>query len=276
MGKISLNGELVPEDEAKVSVFDRGFLYGDGVFETLRVREGQPRLLFQHLGRLQHGLDTLRVKPDLELDEFSTRVEKLIAANEVKNGVLRIQVTRGTGERGFAPIGEGKATVMLSTHPLPEPSPNKDGLRLMTSTQVVRAHDPLSTIKSCNKLPYILAAREAVRYQMDDALLMNREGEVTETTASNIFWVDEGIICTPPISVGCLAGVMRGHILELCEQLDLAAAEAVTTPKVLTQMRGVFLTNSVQGIRPVAWLDGETLGKSPIVDRIKEILENDE
>ena len=204
MGKISLNGELVPEDEAKVSVFDRGFLYGDGVFETLRVREGQPRLLFQHLGRLQHGLDTLRVKPDLELDEFSTRVEKLIAANEVKNGVLRIQVTRGTGERGFAPIGEGKATVMLSTHPLPEPSPNKDGLRLMTSTQVVRAHDPLSTIKSCNKLPYILAAREAVRYQMDDALLMNREGEVTETTDSNIFWVDEGIICTPPISVSCL------------------------------------------------------------------------
>jgi len=271
--KVSLNGKLVPVEKATVSVFDRGFLYGDGVYETLRVIDGQPLLLFQHLGRLEHGLDTLRMKLDLELDDFSRLVKEVIAANVVDDGVLRIQVTRGTGERGFAPIGEGRPTVVLSTHPVPELAKNEDGLRLMTSTQVVRAHDPLSTIKSCNKLPYILAAREAARYQMDDALLMNREGEVTETTVSNIFWIDEGIVCTPPISVGCLAGVTRAHVLKLCERLNMTAAEAITTPKLLLQTEGIFVTNSVHGIRPVIWLDGEELTIPSLVGEVARAYE---
>jgi branched-chain amino acid aminotransferase len=267
---VLVNGQWVPEQEAKVSVFDRGFLYGDGLFETIRLYHGRPFRWAQHMRRLQCGLELLRLGLPFSLDALRTQAAELVQRNALDEGVLRLSVSRGPGPRGYSAQGAGPATVVLSLHPSAQATAPARPIRLHTSGVRVWTADPLAQIKSANKLRHILARVEAEAAGADAALLLNEQGQVAEADSANVFWIEAGVVCTPPLEAGVLPGITRAVVLELCPRLDLTWREAVAWPQTLWSAEAVFLTSSVQGIVSVGALDGRPLSTSPVVDRLRQ------
>mgnify|MGYP003719682697 FL=1 len=252
-----------------ISVFDRGFLYGDGVFETLRIYNGKPFLFDRHIGRLSHGLGSLFIGDKYSFSEYLEHTRELIEKNHVTEGVLRIQATRGPGKRGYSTTGNYDPTVLISLHEAPNIDPNNVlPVKLATSTQILSDHDPFSTLKTTNKLANIVALREAEKVGMDDALLTNQTGNITEASGSNVFWTKDNTLFTPPVSSGCLSGITRGMILELAIALKLPTSQQDITPTELGNAESVFLTNSVREIQPVIQIDDKLIAISPLVARL--------
>ena len=266
---VFINGDFIEEEEATVSVFDRGFLYGDGVFETLRIYNGKPFLFDRHIGRLSHGLGSLFIGDKYSFSEYLEHTRELIERNNVTEGVLRIQATRGPGKRGYSTTGNYDPTVLISLHEAPNIDPNNVlPVKLATSIQILSDHDPFSTLKTTNKLANIVALREAEKVGMDDALLTNQTGNITEASGSNVFWTKDNTLFTPPVSSGCLSGITRGMILELAIALKLPASQQDITPTELGNAESVFLTNSVREIQPVIQIDDKLIAISPLVARL--------
>ena len=263
--EVFLNGNFIEEEEAKISVFDRGFLYGDGVFETLRIYDCKPFLLDRHIGRLSHGLGSLFITEKYSFSEYLEFARELIERNNVTNGVLRIQASRGPGKRGFSTTGNYNPTVLISLHEAPNIDPNNvTPVKLATSIQVQSDHDPFSTLKTTNKLTNIVALREAEKAGMDEALLTNHKGNITEASSSNVFWIKDNTLFTPPISSGCISGITRGMVLELAASMNLTAAQQNATPVELNDIEGGFLTNSIREIQPVIQIDDMPIAISPL------------
>ena len=266
---VFINGNFIEEEEATISVFDRGFLYGDGVFETLRIYNGKPFLFDRHIGRLSHGLGSLFIGDKYSFSEYLEHTRELIEKNNVTEGVLRIQATRGPGKRGYSTTGNYDPTVLISLHEAPNIDPNNVmPVKLATSTQILSDHDPFSTLKTTNKLANIVALREAEKIGMDDALLTNQTGNITEASGSNVFWIKNNTLFTPPVSSGCLSGITRGMILELAIALKLPTVQKDITPTQLGDAESVFLTNSIREIQPVIQIDGKSITISPLIAKL--------
>ena len=267
---VFLNGRFLAEEAALVSVFDRGFLYGDGLFETLRVVRGRPFLWEAHLERLARGADVLKLRPPLTSVEMRRAADRLIELNALPHAVLRITLTRGPGPRGYSPKGADSPTLAITLHAAPPPDAKKpSGARLITSTYRVSADDPLANVKTCNKLPHILARAAADAAGADDALLLNTRGHLAEATASNLFWLSGDVLLTPPSRAGALMGITRGVVFELARKLGLDTGEVDDQPASLRHAAGVFLTNSLRGITEVVELDGRPLRRSPLVPSLQ-------
>ena len=263
---VFINGNFIEEEEATISVFDRGFLYGDGVFETLRIYNGKPFLFDRHIGRLSHGLGSLFIGDKYSFSEYLEHTRELIERNNVTEGVLRIQATRGPGKRGYSTTGNYDPTVLISLHVAPNVDLNNVlPVKLATSTQILSDHDPFSTLKTTNKLANIVALREAEKIGMDDALLTNHKGNITEASGSNVFWTKDNTLFTPPVSSGCLSGITRGMILELAIALKLPTVQQDITPTQLGDAESVFLTNSIREIQPVIQVDDKPIAISPLI-----------
>ena len=267
---VFLNGEWMPEKQATVSAFDRGFLYGDGVFETVRVYQGHAFLLGRHLGRLAHGLSGLHIEDPYSFDEWTAHCRELITRNKVSDGILRLHITRGTGKRGYSSMGSSTPTVVISLHDAPPVANPKTCVNIITATGILSDHDPLSTFKTANKLVNIIAMREAEQAEVHDALLLNRNGHATETAASNIFAVAENVLLTPPLASGCLGGITRGFILELAADIGIRTAQSDLPLEELLLADGLFLTNSVREIQPIGTLDGHEINQSPLTLKLQE------
>ena len=263
---VFINGNFIDEEEATISVFDRGFLYGDGVFETLRIYNGKPFLFDRHIGRLSHGLGSLFIGDKYSFSEYLEHTRELIEKNNVTEGVLRIQATRGPGKRGYSTTGNYDPTGLISLHVAPNVDLNNVlPVKLATSTQILSDHDPFSTLKTTNKLANIVALREAEKVGMDDALLTNQTGNITEASGSNVFWIKNNTLLTPPVSSGCLSGITRGMILELAIALKLPTVQQDITPTQLGDAESVFLTNSIREIQPVIQVDDKPIAISPLI-----------
>ena len=266
---VFLNGEFVPEDRALVSVFDRSFLYGDGLFETMCVVNGKPFRWAQHMERLRSGADFLGIKIPLGGKAMGKFAAELIARNRMPNGLLRLTLSRGVGLRGYSPKGANKPTLVMTLHPAPDASGiGSAGWKLITASFRLPAGETLAHFKTANKLAQVLARAEADAVGADEALLLNTDGFVVEGASSNLFWVQSGAVCTPPMTSGVLAGVTRAVVLELCDKLALPVREATVTPKVLREAEGVFLTLSTLGVKTAAELDGVPLGQSPLAEKL--------
>jgi branched-subunit amino acid aminotransferase/4-amino-4-deoxychorismate lyase len=191
MSVIFLNGRFVDATRAKVSVFDRGFLYGDGVFETLRLSDGEPQRWDQHAARFLGGATCLKIRVPRSPGQLRAVARELALRNRVKEAVLRMQLTRGLGPRGYAIRAAKHPTLVMSLHPAP-PSDGRAPLRwkLITASLRLPVGDALSRFKTCNRLHYLLARAEAEAAGADDALLLNARGEVVETSCANLFWTD--------------------------------------------------------------------------------------
>ena len=266
---VFLNGELVPDQQAVVSVFDRCFLYGDGLFETMRVLNGKPFRWPQHVERLRRGAEFLKIRLPHEPDTLRGLADDLIAVNQMPDALLRLTVSRGVGVRGYSPKGADQPITVMSLHPAPPLADHSlTQWRLVTSSFHLPANEPLAQFKTCNKLAQVLARADADAAGADEALLMNTDGFVVEGASSNLFWIENGEVCTPPLASGILAGVTRLGVMELCGDLGLALRERNTKPEGLLQAQGVFLSLSSVGVAEAASLDTHPLLRSPLTSKL--------
>ena len=264
---VFLNGQFVSEAEAVVPVSDRGFLYGDGLFETLRIVNGQPFRMAQHLERMMRGADFLKIKPPFTPKDLEKFTVQLIERNQMPDAVLRVTLTRGPGQRGYAPDAAGQPTILLALHPAP-PLEKPVEWHLITSTFRIPASDAIAAFKTTSKILHVLARAEALEKGADEGLLINANGEVAEAAGGNIFWVYQDKICTVPTGRGVLPGITRAIVLEICQALGLQTNKRVVKPDALRNSQGIFITQSVLGIVPVASFDGQPVEPSPLVDQI--------
>jgi len=266
---IFLNGELVPEDRAVVSVFDRSFLYGDGLFETMRVFNGKPFRWQQHLERLQRGAEYLNIKMPFSADALRNFANELIAKNQMSDALLRLTLSRGVGVRGYSPRGAAHPTTVMSLHPAPDVRAMARW-KLITSSHRLPANETLAQFKTCNKLTQILARAEADAAGADEALLLNTDGFVVEGASSNLFWIDGGVVCTPPLVSGVLSGVTRTVVLEICQMLNLQDIQSNVAIVDLKNTEGVFVSLSSLGAVEAISIDAHTLEISPLIARIQQ------
>ncbi len=254
-----------------VSVFDRGFLYGDGLFETIRVYGGQLFRWAEHCERLLRGAEFLKIRLPYSPAELSEFARQLIERNQLPESLLRITLSRGVGPRGYSTIGADSPALVITMHPAPTVDPqNPPRWRLMTSSFRVPANERLAMYKTCNKLAQILARAEAEAAGADEALLLNTDGEIAEAASSNLFWLEGGTVCTTPLSAGILAGVTRGLVLELCAALSLTCREKRMKPAALKKASGVFVTLSTLEVVEITRLDGFQLRQSKQVGLIRQ------
>lgn len=266
---VFLNGKFLPAAEAVVPVSDRGFMYGDGLFETTRVVKGRPFRLAQHLERLVRSAESLKLPLPFTPKEIKGFAEQLIEANAMPEAALRLTLTRGSGERGYTPSATSHPTFVMSLHALPRGSVEGPlQWSMITSAQRIPASGTLSALKTTSKILNVLARIEAAEHGADEALLLNTHGEVAETAGGNLFWVYQNVICTVPTGRGVLPGITRAVVLEICQALGLETSKRVIKPQQLRNAGGIFVTQSVLGIVPIAELDGEPVAASPLVDQI--------
>jgi len=264
-----LNGNFVPEEQALISVFDRSFLYGDGLFETMRLCNGKPFRWRQHLERLHHGAKFLQIPLGCSTAELLAFANELVTRNQAHEGVLRLTLSRGVGPRGYSPRGADHSTIVMTIHPVPAGAAQTlEFWALASSSFRLPPNDALAQFKTCNKLPQVMARAEADAAGAHEALLQNTNGRVVEGAASNLFWVQDGVVCTAPQTEGILPGVTRAAVLELCRKLDLGTEMTDLTTQQLCQTEGVFLSLSSAGVAQGVSLDGKPLRHSPITKRI--------
>lgn len=269
---VFLNGEIVPLDRAVVSVFDRGFLYGDGLFETFAVIDAIPLRWDAHWQRLTAGAAALRMKLPFDSEFLRDQAIELCCVNELEEPTLRLAVSRGIGERGYSPRGADEPTVVMSVHSSPIHTERAAQVKLHTASQRVPAGDPLTAHKTANKLLHVLARAEADAAGADEALLLNSRGELAEAASANIFWLEDDVLHTPPLACGALPGITRADVLAWCAANQVAAHETIADPTRLRAADGIFLTSSARGVVEVVALDGQPLATSPFTQRARTAL----
>jgi len=267
---VFINDDYIPESRAVVPIFDRGFLYGDGLFETVFVANGRPFRFGQHLDRLRSGAQFLKIGWNDSDAVMNARVEELLKRNGITECALRIQLTRGPGARGYSPENAINPTLILSLHPLTNVSaPDFAQWTVVTSSFTVLAGDPLTQFKTTNKLSNICARAEADKNGANEALLLNHRREVAETSSANVFWIARDTVWTPPIESGALPGITRAVVLEICSALELRWEERSASLDTLKRAEAVFLTMSTRGLVDVSKIDGDAVALSPIVDQLR-------
>lgn len=261
--RVSINGRLLDEREALVSAFDRGFLYGDGIFESMRAVNGSVFRLERHLRRLTRsasliGLELARAEADL-----AAAVREVLRANGLENARIRVTVTRGAGRPGDYLHAEGPPTVVVAALPfagLPREA-HDDGVEvsIVRRRQVPPAVlDP--AIKSTSRLSSVLARREAHERGAFEALLLDERGHLTEGTASNAFVVAGGRLLTPASTDGCLPGVTREAVIDLARGAGIDVREERLPVSLLGRAEEIFLTNTSWEVLPVTRVDGRPVG----------------
>ena len=268
---VFVNGQFVPEAAATVSVFDRSFLYGDGLFETMLVANGRPFRWTQHMERLERGAEFLGIKIPFAREALAGFAAELVARNPMPDALLRLTLSRGVGVRGYSTKGADKPTLVMSLHPSGHAhSETAAPLRWRACTSGFRIPpgESPAQFKTNNKLVQILARAGAESAGADEALLLNTEGFVVEAAAGNLFWIQGGTVCTPPITAGVLAGVTRAVVLELCAKLSVPCRESNIRPSELAGMDAAFLSLSALGIVELSAVDGVALGSSSVAGRL--------
>ena len=273
--KIWLNGKIVPEEEAKVSVFDHGLLYGDGVFEGIRSYNGMVFKLKEHLERLYRSAKAITLKIPLSLNEFDEAIIKTLRANNLRDAYIRVVVTRGNGDLGLDPAKCPSPTIFIITSKIqlyPQDLYEK-GLALITVATRRNDLETLSpAIKSLNYLNNILAKIEATNAGVLEAVMLNRDGYLAECSGDNIFIVKEGILCTPPLSVGILEGITRNVVIELAQSFKIKVSESLLTRYDLYNSAEVFLTGTAAEIIPVTKIDERTIGNGKVGTLTKRLI----
>jgi branched-chain amino acid aminotransferase len=272
---IYIDGEFYPKSEAKVSVYDHGLLYGDGVFEGIRAYSGIVFKLKEHLDRLYRSAHTIRLRIPLTKSEMTRAVLESLRKNNLKDAYIRLIVTRGIGDLGLDPRKCPKPTVIIITEPIIQiygADAKEKGMTAIISWVKRDSVDATThEIKSLNYLNSILAKIEANAAGVDEAICLDKNGFVCEGTGENIFMVKEGKIATPPISTGALAGVTRERVMKMAEDLGHTMVERNITPNELFNADEVFFTGTAAEVVPVREINRRVIGDGkpgPVTKRL--------
>jgi branched-chain amino acid aminotransferase len=260
---IYLNGRFVPKDEARVSVFDHGFLYGDGVYETLRAYDGRLFLLRKHLARLKRSAAAVSLRLPLSLEQIGAALEKTLRVNKLRDAYVRVQISRGPGEIGLDPGLCAVPTVVITAKPFHDYPARCYEQGVAVSLVKTRRNHPSAlppAVKGTNFLNNILAKIEAIKAGAFEGIMLNVDGYVAEGTISNIFLVKNGVLATPGLETGILEGVTRGLVLRLARRLKIPVEEGLLRPAKFIAADECFITNTTMELMPVAAIDGKRVG----------------
>lgn len=272
---VYLNGRFLPQDQAFVPVMDRGFVFGDGVYEVIPVYGGRPFRLHQHLQRLQHSLDGIRLANPMADERWCEILHRVVAENGGGEQSVYLQVTRGHAPRDHAFPAQTAPTVFISSSPLKPVAPQllKDGVAAITLEDIRWKY---CHIKAIALLPNILLRQQAIDAGAQEAILI-RDGVVTEGAASNVFMVRDGVIKTPPKGPFLLPGITRDLVLELAQTHGLAQQECEFGPAELASADEIWLSSSTKELLPVTRLDAAAVGTGrpgPVWQRMHELYQD--
>jgi len=262
--KIYLDGEFVDKDEAKISVFDHGLLYGDGIFEGIRVYQKCVYRLEQHLERLWYSAKDIMLTVPMSVEEMAEAVCESCRINGIEDGYIRLLVTRGKGDLGLSPDSCPRASVIIIADTIRLYPKEHYSVGLSIVTVPTRRSGPAAlnpAIKSLNYLNNILAKMEAAQQGALEAIMLNDQGYVAECTGDNIFIVHKGTVYTPDVANGALRGITRGTVIELAEAAGLKVKECNLTRHEIWNADECFLTGTAAELIPVVKLDGRVIGE---------------
>jgi branched-chain amino acid aminotransferase len=273
---VFINGNFIPSEQASVSIYDHGFLYGDGAFEGIRAYNGKPFKLTEHVERLYNSLKALWITLDYPAEQFATNIKKLVEMNEVKDGYIRVTVSRGIA-LGLDPKNiKSEPTVVISTDKLAlyAPSMYEEGLEVVTVASRVANPQVLEwRIKSLGKyVANIQAKIEANIVGAGEGLMLTEDGHVAECTGDNIFFIKKGEVVTPPAYVGILEGITRQTAMDLLHEMGVPVHEKVFTRFDLYSADEAFLTGTAAEVIPMVKLDGRPIGDGkpgPLTKRLE-------
>lgn len=255
---VYLNDKIIPAAEAKISIFDHGFLYGDGIYETLRVYDGVVFLLDEHLERLYRSAMLIGLDIPKDVAGIKAAIYDTLQANNLRNAYVRLTISRGEGEIGLDPALCKKPTFIVIAKELAEypRAYYEEGIRIIIPVVKRNCREALNPqIKSLNFLNNILAKIEAKKADAYEAVMTNVAGHLAEGTICNIFFVKDGVLCTPSIECGILDGITRSLVLDLALRNDITTKEGAFTPAELYKASEVFITNTTMEVMPVSRVD---------------------
>ncbi len=271
---IHLDGKLVPEAEAKISVFDHGLLYGDGIFEGIRFYNGRIFRLEQHIRRLYDSAKSILLTIPMTPEEMTRATCETVRANKLQDGYIRLLVTRGVGPMGLSPFKCPKASVVIiaTSISLYSREAYENGLTMATCATRRPSHDVLSPlVKSLNYLNNVMAKVEAIQAGAEEGLMLNDKGLVAECTGDNIFLVRDGGIITPPLTAGALDGVTRRVVFDVCKDLSIPIRESDFSRHEIYTADECFLTGTAAEVIAAVKLDQRIIGNGkpgPVTQRV--------
>ncbi len=285
--QVNINGEIVPANQAKISVFDHGFLFGDSIYEVTRIYKQKPLFLAAHLDRLFHSAAQL----ELPMQKFSrayltqeiTKTLDELHRNQpqIENGYVRIMLTRGVGEMGIDPdvISEPNLIIIAKEYrPFTSEWYEKGAHVIIAKTLRNHVNAVNPNIKSGNYLNNIFAYMEAKRANVYDAILLNEKGIVTEATTSNVWMIKDGVIATTPVSTGILSGITRNFLIECIKKANLLFTESEFSGEELKSASEVFFTSSLKELVPITRIDNIVIGEGkmgPLTSQLREIYQRE-
>jgi len=270
---VFLNSEFVPLNEAKISVMDRGFLYGDGIFETLRAYDGKIFKLQEHLERMRRTASALQLPFPQTQMELANIIAILLEKNDLQDAIVRITLTRGVSDHGIL-IGDNPPTLVLFACPVSEIAFHETGVSVVLVADGISALPGMTQgIKSCNFLSNIILREYARQRGAFEGIGLDAKERLTEGSISNVFLVKEGILKTPGLNAFILPGITRQTVLEIAEGLDIETMETELTAELLYDADEVFIVNTGWEIMPVVEADGKRIGsgaQGPLTRGIRE------
>jgi len=271
---VYLNGQLVPRSKAKLSPFDHGFLYGYGLFETMRAYNGHIFRLDRHLARLRRSAQTLGLATKVATFDLETACIQTLEANKLKDARLRLTISAGEGSMTPDPSTCSSTTVLVTTQnlvPLPHEK-YESGFKAALSSLRLDSQSPLSRLKSTCYMENIFALMEARAAGCDEAILLNERGYLAEGSTANIFLVSKGELITPSLESGVLPGITREAVLEIARALNIKTAEREVKLKELTTAEEAFITNSILELMPLTCFDGKPIGSGKASQLTKNMM----
>jgi branched-chain amino acid aminotransferase len=263
MNKIWINGKLFDKSEARVSVYDHGFLYGDGVFEGIRIYNRKVFKLREHIDRLYESARHIHLEIPMSREQMCEATVATVQANQKVDGYIRLIVTRGEGNLGLDPrkCGNPQVIIIVDDISLYPRELYDNGLEIVTAATIRNHSNAVNPrIKSLNYLNNILAKIEAIRAGCQEAIMLNAQGEIAECTGDNIFVVKHRILSTPPIHAGILEGITRNTVMELAREAGIEVREPTLTRHDVYTADEVFLTGTAAEVIPVVKVDDRVIG----------------
>jgi len=257
---INFNGQIVPSEQSVLNIFNRGFRYGDGLFETMRWMKGELKFAELHADRISRGMKILKIEDYSEIDTYflKEKVSELIRRNKIgANARIRLSIFRDS-EGLYSPTGN-KLGYAIEVNKIFETdyTTNNKGLIVDLYDEIPKPVNKLSNLKTSNSLIYVLAGIFKTQNSLDEALIINQNGFLCESMSSNVFVVFNNEIYTPALTEGCIAGVMRQVVMKIAKENNLVITEAQINPAILEQADEVFLTNASKGIQWVMGYNGK-------------------
>lgn len=260
---ININGELFSPENAKISIFDRGFLYGDSIYEVTLVQDGIPIKIQEHFDRLWHSSDKLDMPLLYNREQLSAEIQKAVKALQSRRVYIRLIITRGEGEIGLDPSLAPKNNLIIIAKELPEypKAWYQQGVHVIIAGVIRNAKESIDpAIKSGNYLNNVMAMTEAKKQGAFDAIMLNAQGNITEATTSNVWIVNQSGLVTPPLKAGILGGITRKTLFEVASAHKIPLEERDIGPQELLEAKECFLSSSTREIIPVVKVNDQLIG----------------